>query len=262
MSLTQNKLHAARKLIRQERYDQARQILRTIDHPTAREWLLTLDEIAPRRTPHRRHAKNDPAGDLNWLDQINNHEPARQSRRKSLKSADPRKQPGQRDEENDQSLITGMLVLMIFIIGGIMMTAIIATNNPTNRGNISTTGDVTGLNQGFTNYSVQLKHIHSDAIPSRKAGYFCAGYVGDIPDHIVEWPYQGGRLRIRANSPVDTVLLVLAPDGTWYCDDDGSGTMHPQIVFTDAAPGNYHIYVGPYILDDGGAGATIYINWG
>jgi len=253
MSLTKNKLRAARDLIRQRRYTEARHILATMDHPTAHEWLATLDDM----TPHYQPTKTD----LDWLDQTDIKARPKKTR-KPRKPTTKSKRPVAKDEENDQSLITVILVGMILMLGTVAVGAIVATNDNIRRANISTTGDIAGNSSNFTNYSVNVKYLHSSMVPSAYAGRFCEGYVGDVPDHIIEWPYQGGRLRIRVTSSIDTVMLVLAPDGQWHCDDDGSGTHNPQVLFNDAPHGNYHIYVGPYIRGNAGAEATIYINRG
>ena len=41
--------------------------------------------------------------------------------------------------------------------------------------------------------------------------------------------------------------MVNAPDGSWYCDDDGGvNGMNPSIRFNRPASGRYEIWVGTY----------------
>ncbi len=50
-------------------------------------------------------------------------------------------------------------------------------------------------------------------------------------------------LFISAHSPVDTTLLVHAPDDTWHCNDDTLG-IDPLVALTSAGAGRYHVWVG------------------
>lgn len=48
-----SQLNAARRLIRQRKYDAARVVLQQVDHPTAQRWLQQLEErehLQPRRS--------------------------------------------------------------------------------------------------------------------------------------------------------------------------------------------------------------------
>ena len=63
--------------------------------------------------------------------------------------------------------------------------------------------------------------------------------------------YQGtsptGRLTfaLEARSNVDPILVVNAPDGSWYYNDDYRG-FNSAIVFTNPMSGQYDIWTGSY----------------
>ena len=76
----------------------------------------------------------------------------------------------------------------------------------------------------------------------------CRGFISDAPD--VRLVFSAGSslpLVISANSRADTTLVVNAPDGNWYCDDDGGNEgLNPAVRFNSPASGRYEIWVGTY----------------
>ena len=79
--------------------------------------------------------------------------------------------------------------------------------------------------------------------------YLGAGWVLSQPEFRLQ--YQGtsptGRLTfaVEARSNVDPILVVNAPDGSWYYNDDYSG-FNSAIVFTNPMSGLYDIWTGSY----------------
>ena len=75
----------------------------------------------------------------------------------------------------------------------------------------------------------------------------CRGFITNAPD--IRLNYTAGTLPlyISVDSSADTTLVVNAPDGSWYCDDDG-GTrgLNPSIRFETPQSGRYEIWVGTY----------------
>lgn len=69
--------------------------------------------------------------------------------------------------------------------------------------------------------------------------------VANAPD--VRVNYQAGSfpLTFWVSSDADTTLIINGPDGTWYCNDDGSG-LNPVINFANPGSGQYDIYIGVY----------------
>ncbi|MFK7159473.1 hypothetical protein V6U78_00290 [Marinospirillum sp. MEB164] len=81
--------------------------------------------------------------------------------------------------------------------------------------------------------------------PSR-LGHDCRGYIhGQAPD--VDLNYTAGSLNlyIHVESRADTTLVINAPDGRWYCNDDTIG-LNPMVMFSNPRSGNYNIWVGTY----------------
>lgn len=79
----------------------------------------------------------------------------------------------------------------------------------------------------------------------------CRGYVTRSPDFELNFTPGSLSLFISAASASDTTLVVNAPDGSWWCDDDGGeGTLNPGIRFANPQRGVYDIWVGTYSQRD------------
>lgn len=79
----------------------------------------------------------------------------------------------------------------------------------------------------------------------------CRGYVTEAPDFELTFTPGSLDLYISAASSVDTTLVVNAPDGSWWCDDDGGeGAFNPGIMFNNPQQGVYDIWVGTYSQRD------------
>lgn len=75
----------------------------------------------------------------------------------------------------------------------------------------------------------------------------CRGYIASAPD--VRLHYSSGSLPliISTRSSGDTTLVVFAPDGQWYCDDDGGEAgLNAMVRFNSPRSGRYMIWVGSY----------------
>lgn len=79
----------------------------------------------------------------------------------------------------------------------------------------------------------------------------CAGYISENPDVRLTFTADDQPnalpLFISVRADGDTTLVVNAPDGSWYCNDDGQGeTFNPSVVFGPAQTGDYEIWVGSF----------------
>lgn len=75
----------------------------------------------------------------------------------------------------------------------------------------------------------------------------CRGFITNQPD--VRLHYDSGNypLIISVASGADTTLVVNAPDGSYYCDDDGGvNGLNPAVRFNRPMSGRYEIWVGTY----------------
>ena len=76
-------------------------------------------------------------------------------------------------------------------------------------------------------------------------GPSCQGMVADAPDIRVVLEGTGqADMQISVTSAADTTLIVLLPNGDWYCDDDTVG-LNPAASLS-AFSGVYDIWVGTY----------------
>lgn len=103
------------------------------------------------------------------------------------------------------------------------------------------------LTAGFTPdpQVIQLQsggNINAESISSS-----CRGFITNAPDVRLNYSAGGWPLILSVASGADTTLVVNAPDGSWYCDDDGGQYgMNPSIRFNAPQSGRYEIWVGTY----------------
>ncbi|MEE2001747.1 peptidase S1 [Alkalimonas sp. MEB108] len=72
----------------------------------------------------------------------------------------------------------------------------------------------------------------------------CKGFINySRPD--VDFNFSGSSavVYIHVESDADTTLVVNAPDGRWYCNDDFIG-LNPMVIFQNPREGQYNIWVG------------------
>jgi hypothetical protein len=80
----------------------------------------------------------------------------------------------------------------------------------------------------------------------RCGGSGWAGFVTVRPDFDLNWYGNSSQMTIAVEVPgADAVLLVNAPDGTWYYSDDYRGS-NPAITFNNPQTGLYDIWIGTY----------------
>lgn len=114
-----------------------------------------------------------------------------------------------------------------------------------------TYGSVT-LPGGFTPdpYTVSLSSGGSINAADRNLGSDCRGYIANAPDFRLNFSAGSLPLIISVDSGSDTTLVINAPDGSWYCDDDSGDGLNPSVRFGSAMSGQYDIWVGTYGSDN------------
>lgn len=114
--------------------------------------------------------------------------------------------------------------------------------------NASPTYDTVRLNPGFTPdpYIVQLDS--GGSISANGISESCAGYIANAPDVRLRYGSGSGALPliIGVQSDYDTTLVINAPDGRWYCDDDRGAGLDPLVRFHEPLAGAYEIWVGTW----------------
>ena len=114
-------------------------------------------------------------------------------------------------------------------------------------------GSIT-LEAGFPEDPTTVDVISGGSIDVSDVIDGCVGHISEDPDVRLTFNASGSPdalpLYIYATSGEDTTLLINAPDGNYYCNDDGAdggenGT-NPSIVFGPTQSGDYEIWVGSY----------------
>ncbi len=101
------------------------------------------------------------------------------------------------------------------------------------------------LRSGFTPDPRTINMVAGGSIDASSLGSNCVGRIARVPD--VELTYRDNGnypLVFTFNSSGDTTLVINAPDGNWYCDDDSDGNLNPRVTFNSPQGGVYDIFVG------------------
>ncbi|TIX50758.1 peptidase S1 [Alteraurantiacibacter aquimixticola] len=102
------------------------------------------------------------------------------------------------------------------------------------------------LSSGFTPdpYSVNLQS--GGSVAASELGSSCSGFIANNPDFRLRYSSGSLPLIISVASDADTTLVINAPDGRWYCNDDGGEGLNPSLRFEKPMSGRYEIWVGTY----------------
>ncbi|MCA1749280.1 MAG: hypothetical protein ABR601_03115 [Parasphingopyxis sp.] len=102
------------------------------------------------------------------------------------------------------------------------------------------------LNSGFTPdpYTVELQS--GGSIDASQTANGCRGYIANAPDVRLQFSSGSLPLIISVDASADTTLVINAPDGRWYCDDDSGNGYNPSVRFNSPGTGRYEIWVGTY----------------
>lgn len=102
------------------------------------------------------------------------------------------------------------------------------------------------LRAGFTPDPYRTTVTSGGSISARSLFNNCTGWVADNIDFVVYYSAGSFNLTISATSQADTTLIVQAPDGRWYCDDDSGPGLNPSITIGNPNSGRYAVWVGSY----------------
>lgn len=102
------------------------------------------------------------------------------------------------------------------------------------------------LSTGFTPDPYHVDVVSGGSLEASKLGSACSGTISNAPDLQVTFSAGSLPLIIRTQSDSDTTLVVNGPDGSWYCDDDGSNALNALVRFNSPRSGVYDIWVGSY----------------
>lgn len=129
------------------------------------------------------------------------------------------------------------------LLSGSMLAAVATAQSPSAQ---PTYGEVS-LSAGFTPdpYTIDLA-AGGRIDAAAELGQECPGFIADAPDFDLYYNAGSLPLIISIQADADTTLVVNAPDGRWFCDDDGGAGVNPRLRFATPMSGLYDIWVGTY----------------
>ncbi|MEM8697043.1 MAG: peptidase [Pseudomonadota bacterium] len=138
-----------------------------------------------------------------------------------------------------------MSALARFSFAAAAVTFVIAPASAQNV-NLDPTYGTVNLQAGFSDDPRLFELSSGGRIDASSISSSCRGYIANAPD--VRVVYSSGSLPLMFSvaSEADTTLVVNAPNGRWYCDDDGGNGLNPSIRFDNPLSGRYEVWVGTY----------------
>ncbi len=120
------------------------------------------------------------------------------------------------------------------------------------------------LSSGFNpdpNLTQNVAYAGSLAVDVSYLGGGCTGYAMTNPSFQVSWSGGGDLLRFFFIPPdgADTTMVVRAPNGQWYCNDDSFSTIHPSVTFTGPSNGAYLVWIGAFSGGGTGGAGDLYV---
>jgi hypothetical protein len=102
------------------------------------------------------------------------------------------------------------------------------------------------LNSGFTPDPYTVNVTSGGPLQAASIVSGCTGTIARAPDF--ELTYTAGNLPLifRTVASTDTTLVINAPNGSWFCDDDSAGQTNAEVRFSNPQTGLYDVWVGSY----------------
>lgn len=116
------------------------------------------------------------------------------------------------------------------------------------------------LNAGFMPDPVYADAVAGGGRNAANLGGACRGNIANAPDVRVFYNAGSYPITIWAESNQDTTIVINAPDGRYYCNDDMNGSLNPGVRFTNPPSGRYEIWVGAYDNSAQGAQARVFFS--
>lgn len=121
-----------------------------------------------------------------------------------------------------------------------LMTATLAAS-----GQAQTFGSV-NLQAGFTPDPYRVNITSGGTLSASGASSGCTGWVANDPDYQVRYAAGAFNLSFSSTSSSDTTLVIIAPNGSIYCDDDSGNGLNPIVTIGNPPSGIYNVWVGSY----------------
>jgi len=116
------------------------------------------------------------------------------------------------------------------------------------------------LTTGFTPDPYTVPITAGGTIDATQVFDRCRGMIANAPDYRLHFNAGSLPLSFGSQSNRDTTLVINAPDGSWYCDDDGGEGLNAHVTFNNPQSGQYDIWIGTYGTNSDLAQATLTIS--
>lgn len=115
------------------------------------------------------------------------------------------------------------------------------------------------LNTGFIPDPYTINVISGGPVNVSYLGGGCVGFATSQPTFSVDYTSGGfPLLRFYFIGNGDTTMIVNAPNGAYYCNDDSFGTLNPSLDFNSPASGRYDIWIGSF-AEGASINGTLYV---
>jgi len=103
------------------------------------------------------------------------------------------------------------------------------------------------LDAGFIPNPFVLPVISSGTLEAAQLDPACVGFVAEAPDVAVHFSGEADVLRFFFYGDGDSVMAVVAPDGSVSCNDDATpGLLQSDVEIASPAEGRYAVFVGSF----------------
>lgn len=113
------------------------------------------------------------------------------------------------------------------------------------------------LSAGFDDDPRTVWVVSGGELNASSLGGDCVGMISRAPDFQLTYDADDYPLTFGVTADTDATLVINAPDGRWYCDDDSGGGTDPEITFRQPRSGVYDVWVGAF--DGDGGDAQLYV---
>lgn len=134
-----------------------------------------------------------------------------------------------------------MLKIATMLVAGVL--ALAATSAAAQNYSLNPSFGTQWLSAGFSPDPYRVPVTAGGRLNASNVG--CVGYIANAPDFRLNYQSGGYSLYFSVQSSADTTLVVNAPDGRWYCNDDFNG-YNPAVIFATPMSGQYDVWIGSY----------------
>ena len=126
-----------------------------------------------------------------------------------------------------------------------VFTAVIMAAPLASAGQAQTFGSV-NLRAGFTPDPFRVAITSGGSVNASSVSSSCRGWIANSVDYQVNYVAGSFNLSFSSTSSSDTTLVIRAPNGNLYCDDDSGNGLTPIVTIGNPMSGSYSVWVGSY----------------